>query len=1390
MTSVLQWFSVSCQCITGIPELFRSYDTPEEPAFDCRIWEAARATSATPGLLKPMEIGWGAVRPKYIGGGVWNNNPTSLVVTEAQKMYPSQPVVLVVSVGSGHPDTIQIPRSPSLTAFPKTLKGIATDCERIHEDNARRFSPNTYFRLNVLQGLQGFEQQHWGRSGEVSAHTRVYLGTEDAKSKLTSAVNVILNPVVRMSDSPAYLKVCPPPSVRFTGREDILLKMSEYFNTSIGQRHIFLLHGLGGSGKSQIAFKFVAQSTSRPESRFPDVYFVDSSSQQTIENDLATLALAKKVGKTLQDSLLWLSNQHTEWLIVFNNADDINLNLVQYFPSGSHGNILVTSRNPDLSQLAQATHKVEQMALEEAISLLLSAAHYDIMEITNRDVGKRIVQAGAYISSSRGLQKYLDLYEQMASRMQLLDQKPPQSEYGWSVYATWQISFDNLSSQARDLLQLCAFSHHDGITEDIFQQATLYQITPDGPTEVDLQEPLGFLAKFLDRTGSKWDSLKFIAVTNELGRFSLIDFQAASGDITFSIHPLVHEWCRTIVKVDAPTELCMHKLIGMSLASRRNDFRFSHKMFPHLDALLFKTSLDSSREPNILDSSFASQCLWVYHPEGKWGDGVRLGESMLHTPVSQLDEDQTLRIQGTLAVMYANSGAINKGRELAELVLNKRRELLGENHRDTLWAMDNLALRYSQMGQVHKAAELEKVVLSKRKELLGEDHPDTLRAMGNLATRYLEMGQVHEAAELKKVVFDKRRDLLGEDHPDTLMAMESLAISYSKMGQFHQAVELVKVVLSKHRELLGEDHPYTLRTMGNLAGSYSEMGQTHEAAELEKVVLSKRTELLGKDHPDTLMAMGNLAVWYSQMGQFLKATEFEKLQDGAELEKVVLNKRRELLGQDHPDSLWTLANLGFTYFQMGHLAEARELQEQAFTARRRVLGEGHPDTIRTANQLAATIEQLEGAAIAHEPRRETEPMGLASEMSDQFQHVEGRAGGSTPLGSIREKLRIQQMCTGKVDADSHDAEETERQSGAKLAEEIFVEDRGSLSSTAPARKRRRLWVLDGERGDTRAGGTYRSANKREESQRSASHRRLGRTRGRKSETLELRVARGDSKNIAFRRDRTEQITSGGSRVGVSSVTAQTGRKQDIMREGTGIMTGRGSEAEWSRGGVRSGVRRGVETAYGTRRRCETAVRPSAAPSRTPARLAATSPSGSPSGWAGCAAAALLGVVVGADEKLAGAVPVLDLAPLLRATELEVDAEEAEVDDGKGRDMGRGDAEMLDEHLRGGDLGGARGEARDEGGGRRVKGIERNGVDAQRSDAEAIHRDLGSAVRDLGRARGSSPPHQCTLKRREDSAHAPHEETLLREGGTVVLVGVPITLALALLAAALALEPRA
>jgi hypothetical protein len=56
-----------------------------------------------------------------------------------------------------------------------------------------------------------------------------------------------------------YLKPCPLPSPLFTGRADILEKMRQYFFDTPSECHIFVLYGLGGAGKTQVALKFIHQ---------------------------------------------------------------------------------------------------------------------------------------------------------------------------------------------------------------------------------------------------------------------------------------------------------------------------------------------------------------------------------------------------------------------------------------------------------------------------------------------------------------------------------------------------------------------------------------------------------------------------------------------------------------------------------------------------------------------------------------------------------------------------------------------------------------------------------------------------------------------------------------------------------------------------------------------------------------------------------------------------------------------------------------------------------------------------------------------------------------------------------------------------------------------------
>ncbi|KAJ7817720.1 hypothetical protein B0H13DRAFT_1460172, partial [Mycena leptocephala] len=123
----------------------------------------------------------------------------------------------------------------------------------------------------------------------------------------------------------------------------------------------------------------------------------------------------------------------------------------------------------------------------------------------------------------------------------LLTERPAQSHdnYAWTVYTTWQVSFDQLCDQAKTILRLCSFLHYQGISEDIFKNAVHYRFEPSGPSKEALELPLKMLSDFL-RPSGVWDPLRFTDVTNELRAYSLVS--SSPDNNMFSMHPLVHDW--------------------------------------------------------------------------------------------------------------------------------------------------------------------------------------------------------------------------------------------------------------------------------------------------------------------------------------------------------------------------------------------------------------------------------------------------------------------------------------------------------------------------------------------------------------------------------------------------------------------------------------------------------------------------------------------------------------------------------------------------------------------------------------------------------------------------------------------------------------------------------
>ena len=136
--------------------------------------------------------------------------------------------------------------------------------------------------------------------------------------------------------------------------------------------------------------------------------------------------------------------------------------------------------------------------------------------------------------------------------------------------------------------------------------------------------------------------------------------------------------------------------------------------------------------------------------------------------------------------------------------------------------------RDSETQRDWKEAEmLEVVVMEKRKQVLGDDHPDTLKSMANLASTYRNQGRWKEAETLQVVVMEKRKQVLGDDHPDTLTSMANLASTYRNQGCWKEAGTLQAVVMEKRKQVLGDDPSMTSpRERGGIfASMYGNQGR-------------------------------------------------------------------------------------------------------------------------------------------------------------------------------------------------------------------------------------------------------------------------------------------------------------------------------------------------------------------------------------------------------------------------------------------------------------------------------------------------------------------------------------------------------------------------------------
>jgi Zinc finger, ZZ type len=213
----------------GPPVVFRTYTRKGGGPFKCSIWEAARATSATPLFFKPMEIKNPPPGLVYLGGGFKHNNPAHLAINEAGRHWNTEEICLI-SIGTGRQKSINIQASlestrPDAERVRKIMEACAqlsSNSEDAHETIFQRYrfvanSPErvfSYHRFSVDRDMEDIELQEWDKQNDIVAHTSNYMSEGEGEQKRDRCVEHLL--MYGLPRTPSSIHPTPPPRINPT----------------------------------------------------------------------------------------------------------------------------------------------------------------------------------------------------------------------------------------------------------------------------------------------------------------------------------------------------------------------------------------------------------------------------------------------------------------------------------------------------------------------------------------------------------------------------------------------------------------------------------------------------------------------------------------------------------------------------------------------------------------------------------------------------------------------------------------------------------------------------------------------------------------------------------------------------------------------------------------------------------------------------------------------------------------------------------------------------------------------------------------------------------------------------------------------------------------------
>lgn len=695
---------------------------------------------------------------------------------------------------------------------------------------------------------------------------------------------------------------------KFVGRDDIMRKIDKCLRSGTNRhRHrVFVLHGNGGMGKTQIALRYIRMN----EGSFEYIIWIQCDSYERLRQSFRTIANAMGVddcGDSAAAVCLVLgvaSRNSGRTLVVYDNLDDkalideIGMNHVPQWRRLDGIQVLITTRDKQFLGLPTEIGDAHVGPLDEGVasSLLLQLSGSEPRDGSSMNVHDPIIsqicralgclplgiqQAASYIrTTGMPAHQYLtQLSKDPKNTLGYSSRWPSQKKTVSTVWEDSLARIEEISPFAVKWFTLCSFLGTT-IPHSLFQMAYECSQSSSDSTSTSICASAWNSVRWIYESISSvttWNTAILQSSVYELQSLYLMSTSwRRDGEVLSTLHPLVQQWARLRLTSEKQKEFLQMATALIHLNAQEIGRRFkvepdsiaaySHQrhLLPHAHACIefCKHPLGVKNIgliiPQELDATLAS---FLMH-ECKYLDAQQILEAaLLRKDGNACSEIAVLRTLSLAHRRLRNFDEALRMQMQARKVLDSIESQTDPWHvKTSLRTTEELATIQRDMGNVEEALEIQSDVIARTSNYFGEDSLETLHGLACLARILVKKGEKGDLLEAKSIeervleVYRKRY----ADRPEILDKMRNLAVTCWYLGQLQEALHLEKHVLEEKEMLYGTDHLQTASALQNLGTTYKGLRQYEDAIHTYRRAFEIRDTVLGPSDPITKKTASHL----------------------------------------------------------------------------------------------------------------------------------------------------------------------------------------------------------------------------------------------------------------------------------------------------------------------------------------------------------------------------------------------------------------------------------------------------------------------------------------------------------------------------------------------------